>query len=146
MKRKNQDYKFRRNGQSKSSYNYQNKSTNLRPRQELTQQAQAFCSQLDETKNDVDIELERFNALELKTLTVQNKTNLMRINGLVKLCGTSNGCALKMLVDGGASHSFINMRVLPKPVIEQLESDTNIKQGVYNLETTTVCNFKRFKL
>ncbi|RNA33258.1 hypothetical protein BpHYR1_050398 [Brachionus plicatilis] len=78
--------------------------------------------------------------LELKTSFLEQRVNLIRVNGLAKLTGTKNGCTLSMLVDGGASHSFINMNVLPKQTFEQIEngsSGLDVVKREYSLEMAT---------
>lgn len=94
---------------------------------------------LNERDDFTDVELENFNMLELKTSSIEKRTNLIRVNGLVKLTGTQNGCAVKMLVDGGASHSFLNMSVLPDPVVKMIEAGANgnIVKREYHLQMAT---------
>ncbi|RNA36428.1 Transposon Ty3-G Gag-Pol poly [Brachionus plicatilis] len=146
----NYNGKWRQNGHPRDRYgsgfrnhsNHHNDSSfDGRSNAQAGYHAKAYHLQLSEPKvDDVVSELEQFNMVELKTLVVEQRTRLIRVDGLLKLKGTNQGCAAKMLVDGGASHSFCNLKVLPKDVIQELESGSskiNVVKRVYNLETAT---------
>ncbi|RNA21701.1 hypothetical protein BpHYR1_051240 [Brachionus plicatilis] len=126
------------NDSFKNRYGYGNgRGKNVRPNYQHHNEsekaenynARAYTVQLSDKGCELD-ELEQFNMLELKT----------SVNGLAKLSGTTNGCALNMLIDGGASHSFINMNVLPKAVVDMIEtgaSGLDIVKREYSLEMAT---------